>query len=169
MKTSKKMKKSKIKLLIMDVDGTLTNGEITYSNSGEEFKTFNVKDGLGIKEIAPKNNITCSIITGRTSKIVELRCKEIDIKYLYQNVNNKLECVKNLANQLNISLEEIAYIGDDINDLSAMSVCGLKGCPNDAIKEIKEIVNYKSNLNGGQGAVRDFINYIVYFNEKNSL
>lgn len=162
----KKMKKNKIKLLVMDVDGTLTNGEITFNDLGVESKNFNVKDGYGIGVIAPKNGIICAIITGRKSNIVKVRCEEIGIKYLYQQVDDKCKCLKELAHSLNVSLNEIAYIGDDLNDLNAMSLCGLKGCPNDAVQEVKNNVNYISNLNGGQGAVRDFIEFIINNNKK---
>ena len=155
------MNTDNIKLLVTDVDGTLTNGQIVYNNKGEESKSFNVKDGLGLKELAPKHHIICAVITGRKSLIVELRCKELNILHLYQNITDKAHCLIRLTEELNISLNDVAYIGDDINDLDAMSLCGFKACPYDAVDVIKNISDYISPIKGGYGAVRDCIDFII--------
>ncbi len=166
MQNLNEMAKDIIKLLVMDVDGTLTDGRVGYLSNGEEIKYFNIKDGYGIKEIANSNEIQCAIITGRYSNMVVQRCAELNISELYQGVSNKVDCLKEIAKRLNISLSNIAYIGDDMNDFAAMSHCGIKGCPNDAVEEIRAICDYISKKNGGHGAVRDFIEYLVLYNKE---
>lgn len=161
------MAENTIKMVVMDVDGTLTDGKVGFTSDGNEIKYFNIKDGYGIKEIAQKNGIICAIITGRLSKMVEMRCKELNITDLYQGIINKVECLKNIAEKLSIDLFNIAYIGDDLNDYDAMSLCGIKGCPNDAVDEIRSICDYISPKKGGDGAVRDFIEYLVTYNNVN--
>lgn len=145
----------------MDVDGTLTDGKIYMGNNGEMCKAFNIKDGYGIHELLPLHEIKTVIITGRNSKIVENRCKELEIDYIFQNIKDKKAKILELSKELECKLEEMAYIGDDIIDLEAMKICGLKGCPNDAVGEIKEVCNFISLKNGGEGAVRDFIEWII--------
>ena len=112
------MKDSNIKLLIMDVDGTHTDGKVYMSEHGELFKAFDIKDGLGIHNILPASGITPVIITGRRSNILKLRCDEIGIKYLYQGVSDKTGTLDSLLSELALDYSNCAYIGDDINDLS---------------------------------------------------
>lgn len=150
-----------MKLFVMDVDGTLTDGKIYIGSKGEEFKSFNVKDGYAINNLLHKNGIKTAIITGRESEIVNIRAKELHIDYVYQNVKDKLEILKQIAELYNITFEEVAYIGDDLNDFESMKKCGVTGCPADAVDEIKNISNYISKYNGGEGAVRDFIEWII--------
>ena len=150
-----------IKLLVLDVDGTLTDGKIYYTSSGEEIKAFDIKDGLGIKEIATANGIQCAVITGRKSPMVERRCLDLGINHLYQGVSDKVECLKSLADKEGIELKEIAYMGDDVNDLMAMEMCGVVGCPSDAVEKVKSAADYISCKKGGDGAVRDFIEYLI--------
>lgn len=150
-----------IKLLVLDVDGTLTDGKIYYTSSGEEIKAFDIKDGLGIKEIAAPNGIQCAVITGRKSPMVERRCLDLGINHLYQGVSDKVECLKSLADKEGIELKEIAYMGDDVNDLMAMEMCGVVGCPSDAVEKVKSAADYISCKKGGDGAVRDFIEYLI--------
>lgn len=149
-----------MKLFIMDVDGTLTDGKIFIGSNGEEFKAFDVKDGYAINEMLHKNGIKTAIITGRKSNIVDFRAKELNIDYVYQDVKDKKESIKNLSVIQNIQLDDIAYIGDDLNDLEALKMCGIKGCPADAVNEVKCICDFISNYSGGNGAVRDFIEWI---------
>lgn len=150
-----------IKYLVMDVDGTLTDGKIYMSNQGEICKAFNIKDGCGICDIAMPAEITPVIITGRKSDIVMNRCKELGITEVHQDVSSKIEILQTIVD----NLSQIAYIGDDINDLSCMSAVkeagGIIGCPADAVKKVKELADYIANHNGGDGAVRDFIEWIV--------
>jgi len=148
-------------MLLMDVDGTLTDGKIYMGQDGEAFKVFNVKDGYAINEILPKHGITPVIITSRISKIVENRAKEIGIKLVYQGVKDKLEILKKIADENAVTLEKIAYIGDDINDMECVRSCGFSGCPEDAVIEIKDIADFISKKKGGEGAVREFIEAMI--------
>lgn len=150
-----------IKVLIMDCDGTLTDGKIYMSESGELFKAFDIKDGYGIHNILPKYGIIPVIITGRSSKILENRCAELGITQLYQNVSDKIYAANEILAELGYTFSECAYIGDDLNDLEIMKKCGLSGCPADSVKEIRDTADYVCDLNGGNGAVREFIEYIV--------
>ena len=155
--------KSKIKHFIMDVDGTLTDGKIYFSSNGEMFKAFNVKDGYGIAHMLKTNGIEPIIITGRQSKIVEQRARELGILKIYQGRVDKLPIVGEAIGT--DGLETCAYMGDDIPDLECMmqikGAGGLTGCPVDAGKEVQEICDFISPKCGGDGAVRDFIEWIL--------
>jgi 3-deoxy-D-manno-octulosonate 8-phosphate phosphatase (KDO 8-P phosphatase) len=150
-----------IKLLVMDVDGTLTDGKIYMGQDGEIFKVFDVKDGYAIHELLPKYNIKPVIITGRVSQIIDNRAKELDILHIFQGVKDKLPVLKKFADDNFVALKEIAYIGDDINDLECMKICGISGCPADAVNEVLEVCDYVSVKPAGSGAVRDFVEYII--------
>ena len=138
-----------IKLLVMDVDGTLTDGKIYMGNDHECFKAFDIKDGYGIHEILPRYNIIPVIITGRTSKIVENRAKELGIKELHQGKHEKLATMLQVIKKYNCTLSEVAYIGDDVLDLPCMNVCGNRGCPCDAVPEVQQICDYICKARGG--------------------
>lgn len=150
-----------IKYLVMDVDGTLTDGKIYASPIGEAIKAFNIKDGCGIHDILIPNQIIPVIITGRKSDITLNRCRELGIVEVHQGVSDKIKKLREVVGRL----EEVAYIGDDINDLSCMTAVkaagGMVGCPADAVKKVKSIADFISPHNGGDGAVRDFIEWIV--------
>lgn len=149
-----------IKLLIMDVDGTLTDGTINIGDNGELFKSFNAKDGYGINVILPQNGIKTAVITGRKSAIVERRAKELNIDFVYQGVDNKTAILSKILHELKIDYSSCAYIGDDMNDFECMSLCAERGCPADADTGIKAICTYVCKNNGGKGAVREFIEYL---------
>ena len=149
----------------MDVDGTLTDGKLYIGANGEEFKAFNIKDGYGIKDILPRYGIIPIIITGRSSASVTVRSKEIKIQEVYQGISNKEEKLKEILEKYNASLEECAYIGDDCNDASLISLCGFSGCPADAVPEIKQKADYICSIRGGEGCVREFIYEIIKYNE----
>lgn len=149
-----------IKLFVMDVDGTLTDGKIHIGPNGEVMKSFNVKDGYGIAQILRHHGVTPVIITGRESDIVSYRANELGIKRLYQGVGNKLEVLKMISSELEIDQNDIAYIGDDLNDLDCIDYCGITACPNDAVSTVLGAVDYICAANGGEGAVRDFIDYL---------
>lgn len=151
----------RIKLLVMDVDGTLTDGKIYMGNEGEEFKAFNIKDGYGINEILPRYDIVPAIITGRTSKITENRAKELNISELHQGKHDKLDTLLGLMSKYNCKRENVAYIGDDVLDMVCMKECGLIGCPSDATESIRSQADFVAPHKGGDGAVRDFIEWIV--------
>ncbi len=149
-----------IELLVLDVDGTMTDGKITYSASGDEVKSFNVKDGLGIdgwiglgKEVA--------IITGRRSEVIARRAKELRIKYFFEGVKNKNEVLVSLMADLSLVQSQVAAIGDDFNDLSMIAAAGLSFAPADANEYVLKTVDVKLNTNGGDGAIREMIEHIV--------
>ena len=156
---------SKIRFLVMDVDGTLTDGKIYMGANGELMKAFNIKDGVGIHDILIPNGITPVIITGRKSEIVKMRCKELGIKEVYQGVSDKAVQLSELLDKNNNGFDCVAYIGDDINDLPCMNLvkqgCGLIGSPADAVDEVKQNSDFVSTKNGGDGAVREFIEWII--------
>lgn len=150
----------------MDVDGTLTDGKIYVSAEGEIFKAFDIKDGCGIHDILPMFNIIPVVITGRVSKILEKRCEELGITEVFQGVANKIGKLHEVIgdNQLDC----VAYIGDDINDIECMKSIkfenGIVGCPADAVSTVREISDYVTKRKGGNGAVREFIEWLVYIN-----
>lgn len=154
-----------IKVLVMDVDGTLTDGKIYMGDSGEMMKAFNIKDGYGIHDMLPTEGITPVIITGRISKITENRCKELGITELYQGIHNKTGQLRDVLEKMNISFSDVAYIGDDMNDYSCMQQIkaegGIVGCPCDAVGEVKKVADFISEYPGGNGAVRDMIEWLI--------
>ncbi|MGL6119103.1 MAG: KdsC family phosphatase [Fusobacteriaceae bacterium] len=149
-----------IKLIALDVDGTLTDGKLYIGNSGECLKGFNVKDGLAIVG-AIQNGIEVAIITGKESEIVALRCEELGIKEVHQKIGNKIEKLKELSEKYNLEPNEIAYMGDDLNDYSAIRFAGHTGMPADGAHELSEMVDFISTKKGGEGAVREFIEAIM--------
>ena len=153
-----------IKLLILDVDGTMTDGKITYSNSGEEFKSFCVKDGLAIATWI-KLGKKVALITGRESKIVENRAKELKINYLYQKCNNKVQKVQEILDKESLSWDNVAAIGDDLNDYEMLQKSKLGFTPADGSNLLENVIRLKSQ--GGNGAVREMIELIL--KEQNEL
>ena len=151
----------KIKILVMDVDGTLTDGHIYVGAEGEMMKAFHVQDGYGIAHILPQLGITPVIITGRSSRIVEKRAAELKIAHLHQGIGDKLAKLQEVATELGATAEEIAYIGDDVNDLDCIRWCGCTACPADAVPEVLEKVDYVCKRDGGRGAVREFIDSVI--------
>ena len=149
-----------IKLVLLDVDGTLTDGGIYRGNNGEELKRFNVKDGYAIVN-AQKLGIEFGIITGRKSELVEIRSNELKIKYLYQGISEKTVIFEEIMQKTGLKKEEIAYMGDDLNDILIMKQSGLTGTPKDAADEVIQIADFVSEKNGGSGAVREFVEYIL--------
>ena len=150
-----------IKMLVMDVDGTLTDGHIYIGAEGEMMKAFHVQDGYAIAHTLPEKGIVPVIITGRSSKIVERRAAELKISHLHQGITDKLSKLQEVATALGITAEEIAYIGDDVNDLDCIRYCGMTACPADAVPVVRKAVDYICERNGGNGAVREFIDKFV--------
>ena len=145
----------------MDVDGTLTDGRIYIGAQGEIMKAFDVRDGYAIAHILPQRGITPVIITGRSSAIVAQRAKELKITELYQGVTDKLAKLKEVAAKFGASADEVAYIGDDLNDLDCIRYCGMTACPADAVPEVLDAVRYICKHDGGRGAVREFIGWLL--------
>lgn len=156
-----------IKILAMDVDGTLTDGKIYIGNDGEVFKAFNVKDGFAIKNILPQHGIIPVIITARSSPFVEKRCQELNISDLYQECVDKKEKLLETACKYGIFCDErgklpgVAYIGDDLPDLDCMEISEVTGCPRDAAAEVVRISDFVAAKTGGNGAVREFVDWII--------
>ena len=151
-------------MFVMDVDGTLTDGRINMGPEGELFKSFNIKDGYGINEMLPSHGIVPAIITGRTSQIVANRARELHITELYQGKHDKLDTLRALMQKYDCTRDNVAYIGDDILDIVCMRESGLVGCPADACAEVKELAHFISTLKGGEGAVREFVEYVIRHN-----
>lgn len=149
-----------IKLIVLDVDGTLSDGNIIYSDNGTEIKAFNVKDGLGIAAWI-KLGREVAIITGRESKLVENRAKELKITYVKQGIKDKAQALKEILAEANISLDEVAVIGDDLNDLSMLRLVRHSYAPKDAAKIVKQNVRKVLKQKGGRGAVRAMIDKLI--------
>ena len=149
-----------IELIVLDVDGTMTNSQITYSENGDEIKSFNVKDGLAIASWR-KLGKQVAIITGRSSQIVQRRAKELKIEHFYQGVENKKEVLEELLQKLDISMENVAAIGDDLNDLSMLKAAAMAFVPQDASSYVDKIADVILTKKGGEGAVREMIEYLI--------
>lgn len=149
-----------IKYIVVDVDGTLTDGSIYYDDNGNELKKFNTKDAAGFFT-AKVCGISTIVITGRKCRATETRMKEMQVDLLAQGIVDKVKYIKDYLKNNNIDKSELAYIGDDLNDYSGMQLASFKACPSDAAEEIKKIANYISPYAGGQGAFRDVICYIL--------
>lgn len=154
-----------IKYLVLDVDGTMTDGCVYMGENGEVAKAFSIKDGYGLVHIAMANGITPVIITGRKSKIVENRCAELKITEIYQGVADKTSKLKDFLAEKGATMSECAYMGDDLNDIDCMKAIkaagGLVGAPADAALEVINIADFISTKDGGRGCVREFIEWLV--------
>ena len=133
---------------------------VAFDENGCEYKTFNAKDGQGIVNLH-KAGIMTAIITARCNGTVEHRAKNLNITELHQGSKNKIETLENIMKKYNINFDEIAYMGDDLPDICILEKVHLKGCPNDAVEEVKKVANFISSKNGGRGAVREFCDYIL--------
>jgi len=154
-------KAKKIKLVALDMDGTLTDGSINIGAEGELFKRFNAKDGLGITA-AVRHGLHISVITGRKGPIVQRRTEELGIAAdALSGISAKKQALQALAEKYDLSMEEIAFMGDDLNDLPALLAAGLSAAPADAADDVKLRVHYLSPRSGGQGAVRDLLELIL--------
>jgi len=149
-----------IKLIVLDVDGCLSDGSLYYSAEGVESKAFNVKDGLGITTWIKCGN-RVAIITGRESAIVKKRAAELGIEHLYQGVKNKLQVLNELLESLGVSYEEVGVIGDDLNDYEMLRKAGRSFTPQDGAVQIQSIVQTQLTSFGGRGAVREMIDMLV--------
>src|SRR5574344_1135798 len=155
----------KIKLLISDVDGVLSDGKIYLTNSGDEIKNFNVRDGFGIVAIQ-KIGINFAVITGRSSNIVNTRMNSLGVELIYQGVQDKVPYLNKIIDKLNISKNEIAYIGDDVIDIPVFNCVGLSFCPKDAHPTVVAQATYTCHCKGGDGAVREVCDLILLAHNK---
>jgi len=149
-----------IKLIVLDVDGTMTDSHITYSEDGDEIKSFNVKDGLAIASWRRLGK-QVAIITGRSSSIVARRAQELHIEHFYQGVHNKKEVLESLLKKLNLTMENVAAIGDDLNDLQMLKSAQISFVPRDASAYVDKIATVILSKKGGDGAVREMIEYLI--------
>ena len=150
----------KIKMLVFDVDGVMTDGSITYDENGVEYKTFFAKDGHGIVRMNKSGFIT-AIITARNNGTVTHRAKNLNFTELYQGYKYKLPALEELMKKYNLSFENISYMGDDLPDICVLEKVGLACCPGDAVEEVKEVCDFISKYNGGRGAVRELCDFIL--------
>jgi len=150
----------KIKLVVLDVDGTLTDGGMYFSEKGDQLKKYNTKDGLMIKEMSKKGILFGIISHSHYKNMVESRAQMLGIKYVYVGIEDKATILQNWLNELKITLNEVAYIGDDINDLDVLKKVGLSACPADSVEKIKSNVDIVLQKKGGEGCVREFCDLI---------
>jgi 3-deoxy-D-manno-octulosonate 8-phosphate phosphatase (KDO 8-P phosphatase) len=149
-----------IAMLVLDVDGVLTDGAIVYAEGCTELKAFHTHDGLGIR-LALSSGLAVAIVTGRTSQALERRATELGVTRLVQGVTNKAEAVKKLAEELSIKLTQVAFLGDDLVDLPAMRRVGLAMAVADAVDEVRSAADVVTRKTGGQGAVREAIEFLL--------
>lgn len=151
------------KLILTDIDGVWTDGGMYYDNTGNEFKRYNTSDSAGVL-FCKLLNINIGVITGEQNDIVKNRCKKLQIETLFMGVKDKLGIVKCLCTQLNITLEDVAYIGDDINDILVLKNVGISACPANAPDYVKKYAKIVLRKNGGQGVFREFVERILMDN-----
>ena len=156
----KRKNASKIKLLALDVDGVLTDGSLNIGAEGELFKAFNARDGLGLSCLL-RSGVRVAIITGRKSAIIHRRAEELGITELYEGIKDKRKILADLAAAGGLGQEEIAYMGDDLNDLPALLYAGLACAPADAAPEVIAASSFVAANNGGRGAVREAAEFIL--------
>ena len=150
-----------VKLLVLDVDGVLTNGQVFVGENGKEsFKAFDIQDGLGIK-LLEKIGISTALITGRSSKMVLARCEELGIKHVQMGVENKAVALESILQGLGLQPNDCAVMGDDWPDLQMMKSAGLKVCPAQGHEAVKEIAHFVTTRSGGNGAVRELCDLIL--------
>lgn len=149
-----------IKAVLLDVDGVMTDGKLHYSARGEEIKIFNVKDGLGI-QLLLNAQILVGIISGRNSDALGERIKDLGIQHTYVGSSNKEKDLQNFLETTGLKREEVAYVGDDLPDLTAIMMCGFSACPSNACPEVLDAVDHVSSKRGGDGVVREIAELIL--------
>jgi len=158
-------KARKIKLLLLDVDGVLTDGSIIYDGSGQEVKAFNVRDGASIKWLQ-RAGIEVAILSGRNSKPVLVRAKELGIEKVLQSALDKLSAFENFLAETGYHPEELGFMGDDLHDLAVLKRVGFSACPKNAVLEVRNAVDYVCKAEGGKGAVREVAEIILRSQKK---
>lgn len=151
---------NKVKLVVFDVDGVMTDGTLTFDENGVEYKSYNVKDGLGVIMLS-RSGIIPAIITARNNGTVVHRARVLGITELYQGQKNKIVALDELTEKYNLSYDEVAYMGDDLPDLCVLEKVGLPCCPADAVEEVLAVAKFISTKGGGKGAVRELTNFIL--------
>ncbi len=156
-----KSKILKVKLLLTDCDGVLTDTGVYYSDNGEELKRFSIRDGMGVERLRNLLQIETGIVTGELSGSVRKRAEKLKIQELHLGIKDKVAVLTEILNQTKLQVENIAFIGDDTNDLEIMKIVGLRACPGDAMPEIKKVSDYVCKNRGGHGAFREFVELII--------
>ena len=151
---------TQIKLLALDVDGVLTDGIIYYSPAGDAMKGFSARDGMGIS-LARMAGLRTALITGRRSPMVEQRAKDLHIDYVIQDAKDKLQALRQLCRDTGLTMEEVSYMGDDLNDVSLIRNVGFGAAPCDGCEEACRAAAFVSNFRGGYGALRELVEYIL--------
>lgn len=157
-----------IKLVIFDVDGTMTDGGMYYSEVGDVYKKFQVKDGMGIV-LLKKAGFKVALMTSEDSPIAAARAKKLDVDATILGCHNKTDAVKLLAEEMELEMKEIAFMGDDVNDYHAMKLVGFSTCPSDSVDAIKHISDYVCQSKGGNGAVREFTELLLRTHDKTNI
>ena len=144
----------RIQLLVLDVDGTMTDGRLYYGHDGEALKAFDVRDGHGLRLLSMYAGVRVAVLTGRRADLVQLRCRELSIEPVVGHSRDKGKSLREMVASLGIPLEDTAYMGDDVNDLPALRLAGLSACPSDAVPEVLRECAFVADRPGGRGAVR---------------
>ena len=165
MKRVNRKKLKSVKLLMLDVDGVLTDGKIIYNDRGEEIKAFNVRDGHGLK-LLMRAGIGIALITGRKSKVVLHRARDLGIKNVYQRVTNKIEVYEKILKGKKLKDENVGFVGDDLVDIPVLKRVGFSAAVGDAIPEEREVADYVASKKGGEGAVREICELLLKVQNK---
>jgi len=150
----------KLKLLVLDVDGVLTDGKLYYGPDGDELKAFNSRDGAGIKYLM-RAGLDCAVLSGRDSAALRRRCEDLGIRHVIGGARFKEPELEKLLEKLDLSPDEVGYVGDDLVDLPPMRVAGWSACPCDAVREVRDAVDFVARAEGGRGAVREVIEHLL--------
>ena len=161
-----KEKAKKIKLMVFDVDGVMTDGSITYDENGVEYKTFNAKDGHGIARMN-KNGFLTAVITGRRNGTVDRRSEDLRFSEVFQGVKNKLPILEAIMEKYELDYSEVSYMGDDEPDIEILEKVGLSACPADAVEGVKRVCHFVASKGGGRGAVRELCD-LIYYSQKDN-
>ena len=151
---------AEVRMIVLDVDGVLTDGRIYLGNKDEEFRTFFVRDGLGIR-MGQSAGLIFGILSGRDSPLVERRARELHIKHIHQGIQDKGPCLEQIAAKTDLETKQICFIGDDLIDVPAMRRAGLAACPADGCEETRQFAHYICNNKGGHGAVREVVDLVL--------
>ncbi|MES2796590.1 MAG: HAD-IIIA family hydrolase [Bacteroidota bacterium] len=150
-----------IKLLLTDCDGVLTDCGVYYSGNGEELKKFNIRDGMGVERLRKLVEVETGIISGEKSPSIKRRAKKLKINELHLEIKNKVAVLEEILIRKSLTLDEVAYIGDDMNDVEILKMVGLSACPSDAFNQVKNHVDFICEYEGGKGAFREFAELII--------
>jgi len=156
-----------IKLLVLDVDGVMTDGGMYFTESGDQFKKFNTKDGMAILHLTKSDFQVAIISSGFRGESVHRRAEMLGIQHCTVSRDSKMDTLNKLCSTLGIGLENVAMIGDDVNDLAVMEKIGLAACPRDAVNSVKQVCDIILTLKGGQGCVREFIDQYIFDEQLN--